>query len=158
MSLAAKVVAHVTSPEHKKLLNLTHNWLTTLLPHCLAKIHRVSFGLLNDEDCKRALAADALVPRSRLKLAVPFIGKDVPSKSSEFAHPDIIIGLTVLAYRCVECLIHPLRLMPDYYCPKWYLDILDMPVYVGTTLLISWMASRPNSKRRLVLPGRETQV
>ncbi len=30
---------------------------------------------------------------------MPFIGKDVPSKSSEFAHPDIIIGLTILAYR-----------------------------------------------------------
>jgi len=30
---------------------------------------------------------------------VPFIGKDVPSKSSEFAHPDVIIGLTILAYR-----------------------------------------------------------
>ena len=44
---------------------------------------------------------DPNVPRSRLKLAVPFIGKDVPSKSSEFAHPDIIIGLhppVVLTY------------------------------------------------------------
>ena len=40
-----------------------------------------------------------MVPRSRLALAVPFIGKDVPSKSSEFAHPDITIGLTVMAYR-----------------------------------------------------------
>jgi len=39
------------------------------------------------------------MPRSRLKLAVPFVGKDVPSQSSEFAHPDVIIGLTVLAYR-----------------------------------------------------------
>lgn len=27
------------------------------------------------------------------------VGKDVPSRSSEFAHPDIIIGLTILAYR-----------------------------------------------------------
>jgi hypothetical protein len=32
-------------------------------------------------------------------LAVPFVGKDVPSRSSEFAHPDILIGLTILAYR-----------------------------------------------------------
>ena len=30
---------------------------------------------------------------------MPFLGKDVPSTSSEFAHPDIIIGLSVLAYR-----------------------------------------------------------
>ena len=99
MLLAAKVITHVTSPMHKKLLNLCHHWLATYLPHCLAKINRVSFGLLSAEDCAVALAADPHVPRSRLKLAVPFIGKDVPSKSSEFAHPDVIIGLTVLAYR-----------------------------------------------------------
>lgn len=99
MSLAAKVIAHVTSPMHKKLLNLCHNWLSTFLPHCLAKVNRVSFGLLSAEDCKAALEADPHVPRSRLKLAVPFVGKDVPSKSSEFAHPDVIIGLTILAYR-----------------------------------------------------------
>eukprot|EP01033_Poteriospumella_lacustris_P010457 gene10460-7435_t len=99
MELAAKVVAHVTSPHHKKLLNLSHNWLRTFLPHCLAKVNRVSFGLLSKEDCEAALEADPYVPRSRLKLAVPFVGKDVPSKSSEFAHPDIIIGLTILAYR-----------------------------------------------------------
>lgn len=99
MALAAKVVAHVTSPMHKKLLNLCHNWLSTFLPHCLAKVNRVSFGLLSMEDCKAALLADPHVPRSRLKLGVPFVGKDVPSRSSEFAHPDVIIGLTVLAYR-----------------------------------------------------------
>lgn len=39
------------------------------------------------------------MPRTRAKLGIPFVGKDVPSRSSEFAHPDIIIGLTVLAYR-----------------------------------------------------------
>lgn len=99
MALAAKVVAHVTSPNHKKMLNLCFNWLSTFLPHCLAKVNRVSFGLLTVEDCKAALAADPHVPRSRLKLAVPFVGKDVPSKSSEFAHPDIVIGMSVLAYR-----------------------------------------------------------
>jgi hypothetical protein len=31
MALAAKVVAHVTSPMHKKLLNLCHNWLRYIL-------------------------------------------------------------------------------------------------------------------------------
>ena len=45
------------------------------------------------------LEEDPNVPRSRVKLAVPFLGKDVPSRSSEFAHPDVIIGVTVLAYR-----------------------------------------------------------
>lgn len=99
MLLAAKVVAHVKSPILKKILNLCQNWLRTYLPHCLAKINRVSFGLLSTEDCKKALSIDPFVPRSRLKLSVPFIGKDVPSRSSEFAHPDVIIGLTILAYR-----------------------------------------------------------
>jgi hypothetical protein len=33
MSLAAKVVAHVTSPQHKKLLNLCHNWLRFVFVH-----------------------------------------------------------------------------------------------------------------------------
>jgi hypothetical protein len=99
MSLAAKVIAHVSSPMHKKLLNLCHNWLSTFMPHCLAKVNRVSFGLLSAKDCKAALEADPHVPRSRLKLAVPFVGKDVPSRSSEFAHPDVIIGLTIMAYR-----------------------------------------------------------
>jgi hypothetical protein len=65
----------------------------------LAKVNRVSFGLLSVEDCKQALLLDPHVPRSRLKLGIPFVGKDVPSKASEFAHPDVIIGLTVLAYR-----------------------------------------------------------
>ena len=27
------------------------------------------------------------------------IGKDVPTLSSEFAHPDVVIGLTLWAYR-----------------------------------------------------------
>ena len=30
---------------------------------------------------------------------MPFLGKDCPSDSSQFAHPDIVIGLTILAYR-----------------------------------------------------------
>ena len=32
-------------------------------------------------------------------MAVPFIGKDVPSDAAEFAQPDVLIGFTVLAYR-----------------------------------------------------------
>jgi hypothetical protein len=34
------------------------------------------------------------MPKSRRLVAVPFIGKDVPSHASEFAHPDVLIGLT----------------------------------------------------------------
>ena len=39
------------------------------------------------------------IPTSRRFLAVPFVGKDAPSPSSEYAHPDIAIGLTIYAYR-----------------------------------------------------------
>ena len=39
------------------------------------------------------------MPKTRRLLAVPFVGKDAPSPSSEFAHPDVAIGLTALAYR-----------------------------------------------------------
>jgi hypothetical protein len=67
-------MAHVSLVQ-KKLLNLSHDWLRTFLPHCLAKVNRVSFGLLSEEDCEAALAIDPLMPPSRLKLAVPFVGK-----------------------------------------------------------------------------------
>ena len=84
-----------------QLLNLVSEWLRVYLPHCLQKIDRVSFGLLSTAEYKRLVKTEPHMPRSRLKLAIPFVGKDVPSRASEFAHPDIIIGLTVLAYRCM---------------------------------------------------------
>lgn len=99
MSLASKVMAKVLSLTHKKLLNLAHDWLCTFLPHVFAKVNRVSFGLLSEIECAALLKDDPRCPPSRLKLAVPFVGKDVPSKASEFAHPDVILGVSVLAYR-----------------------------------------------------------
>eukprot|EP01050_Picozoa_sp_SAG11_P015091 SAG11_NODE_1922_length_4061_cov_13.009339_5_plen_312_part_00 len=36
---------------------------------------------------------------ARKVVAVPFVGKDVPSQAAEFAHPEVLIGLTILAYR-----------------------------------------------------------
>jgi hypothetical protein len=87
------------SMEHKKMLNLARDWLKSYLPHVLQKVDRVSFGLLNKDDYDRAIAADPHMPRTRGKLAIPFVGKDVPSRSSEFAHPDVILGLTILGYR-----------------------------------------------------------
>ncbi|KAG5471337.1 hypothetical protein LSCM1_01417 [Leishmania martiniquensis] len=81
-----------------QLLNLAHDWLHRLLPHVLAKIDRVSFGLLQPSDL--TLSGDAArIPYSRKMTAVPFVAKDVPSRSSEFAHPDVVIGLTILAFR-----------------------------------------------------------
>lgn len=87
------------SLQHMQLLNIAAEWLRVFLPHCLQKIHRVTFGLLSPDDYKRLAKTEPHMPRSRIKLAIPFLGKDVPSNASEFAHPDIIIGLSVLAYR-----------------------------------------------------------
>eukprot|EP00923_Selenidium_pygospionis_P045850 GHVN01079156.1.p1 GENE.GHVN01079156.1~~GHVN01079156.1.p1 ORF type:complete len:2019 (-),score=487.26 GHVN01079156.1:1940-7510(-) len=39
------------------------------------------------------------MPYNRQLLSVPFVGKDTPSLASEFSHPDVIIGLTILGYR-----------------------------------------------------------
>ena len=36
---------------------------------------------------------------SRQLLAVPFVGKDVPSSQSEFSHADVVILLSAAAYR-----------------------------------------------------------
>jgi len=82
--------------QSKKLLNLAREWVCTLQPHCLSKVDRVSYGILNPVDLA---ALNPRAPLSRRLMAVPFIGKDVPSTSSEFAHVDVVIGLTVMAYR-----------------------------------------------------------
>jgi len=70
-----------------------------LMAHCLKKIDRVSFGIMTADDLSKALATDPNMPLSRTRLAIPFVGKDVPSPTNEFAHPDIIIGLSVVGYR-----------------------------------------------------------
>ena len=57
------------------MLNLTHDWLRAYVPHCLAKIDRVTFGIMNKEDGLRAREIDPFMPESRFKLAIPFVGK-----------------------------------------------------------------------------------
>ena len=93
------MMEHSVDTKCFKLLNLAKEWLRTYLPFTLQKIDRVSFGLLSVSEYQRLLKSEPHMPRSRFKLAIPFVGKDVPSRASEFAHPDIIIGLTILAYR-----------------------------------------------------------
>lgn len=81
--------------EAMKLLNLAHEWTCSVLPHVLSKVNRVSYGLLDDAMLQRAHKATL----SRKLLAVPFVGKDVPSPASEFSHPEVVIGLSIAAYR-----------------------------------------------------------
>ncbi|CAK0887697.1 unnamed protein product [Prorocentrum cordatum] len=82
----------------RKIINLAISWLHTLLPYILSRVHRVSYGLLTGSHLESARAGGGC-PLSRRLLAVPFVGKDVPSASSEFSHPDVTIGFTIMAYR-----------------------------------------------------------
>ena len=98
---AAQVIEREAEDESLKMINLARDWLTALLPHVLAKINRVSYGLLSAKDVQALEQANggARVPTSRRLLAVPFVGKDIPSQTNEFSHPDVVIGLTICAYR-----------------------------------------------------------
>jgi hypothetical protein len=100
-SAVAGVFEEKINDQDRRVLNLSHDWLMRLLPFVLGKINRVSFGLLSAEQRTRAMTANREMPMSRQLLALPFVGKDLPSDASEFAHPDVVIGLTILAYRYV---------------------------------------------------------
>ena len=91
-------VQHALSDQHVKMINLGADWLGFLLPHAIRKISRVHYGLLKPHEMAEMKKVGGL-PRSRRYLAVPFVGKDAPSHASEFAHPDVAIGVTILAYR-----------------------------------------------------------
>ena len=82
-----------------KTLNLTRDWLHSFAPHVLSKINRVHFGILSPEELERMREEEGHISTARRLLAIPFVAKDVPSRASEYAHPDVVIGLTILAYR-----------------------------------------------------------
>lgn len=83
-----------------KCLNLARDWMMSLLPFVLSKINRVHYGTLTALDTTNLRQRGAPAPTgTRQVLAVPFVGRDTPSPSSEFAHADVLIGLTFLAMR-----------------------------------------------------------
>eukprot|EP01061_Rhynchopus_euleeides_P041314 TRINITY_DN7171_c0_g2_i1.p1 TRINITY_DN7171_c0_g2~~TRINITY_DN7171_c0_g2_i1.p1 ORF type:complete len:2989 (+),score=1239.68 TRINITY_DN7171_c0_g2_i1:95-8968(+) len=82
-----------------KMLNLARLWVQTLLPHILSRVHRVSYGVLTSDELTKFKARDPLIPKTRRLLAIPFVGKDTPSETSEFQEPDVVIGFTTLSYR-----------------------------------------------------------
>jgi hypothetical protein len=94
---AASAVQVALEDEYMKMLNLSHDLLRNFIPHVLSKINRVSFGLLSKADLKNS--TEKTVSLARRLASIPFIGKDIPSRASQFSHPDIVIGLTILAYR-----------------------------------------------------------
>ena len=97
---AAKIIEKEAEDDSLKMINLARDWLCSLLPHVLSKINRVSYGLLSAKDVSLLESANgSRVPTSRRLLAVPFVGKDIPSQTNEFSHPDVVIGLTICTYR-----------------------------------------------------------
>ena len=96
---AASAVSVALDDEFMKMLNLSHDLIRNFIPHVLSKINRVGFGLLSKSDLKLSIETDPNIALTRRLAAIPFVGKDVPSRASQFSHPDIVIGLTILAYR-----------------------------------------------------------
>jgi hypothetical protein len=97
-----KDALRLLGPTSVMLLTLAKQWITVYLPHCCSLFNRVHYGLLQPQDIKRLEKQGVdpnRMPGSRLRNAVPFVGKDSPSRASEFAQPDISAGLTILAYR-----------------------------------------------------------
>lgn len=88
-NFVAKITAQVTDalPALDALL-AAKGWLShRILYHVFSYRHRVEYGLWGSTNGS-----------STKKLAIPFKAKDTPALRSEFAHPDIMIGFTVLSY------------------------------------------------------------
>ncbi|CAK9085547.1 Uncharacterized protein (Fragment) [Durusdinium trenchii] len=58
-----------------KSMNLSWDWLQVYLPFSLQKIDRVTFGIMSSEQVAAALAEQPLMPLTRAKLAIPFVGR-----------------------------------------------------------------------------------
>ncbi|XP_018895940.2 uncharacterized protein [Bemisia tabaci] len=84
-----KVLAFLADkgPLKDKLL-IAKGWLSHgILFHVFNSKYRVQFGLhLNSE-------GEAIK-----RIAIPFLGKDTPSPRSEFSHPDVMLGFTIISY------------------------------------------------------------
>ncbi|MFA5880170.1 MAG: DUF3638 domain-containing protein [Candidatus Margulisiibacteriota bacterium] len=66
---------------NKKMVYLCKEWISSFLPHILQKRLEVDFGVRKDSDS-----------------AIPWLGVNTPSPTSEFANPDITIGFSYLQY------------------------------------------------------------
>lgn len=98
-TLRKNIMEHF-SPEGRELINLAQSVLCKVLPHILSKTNCVHYGLLRlNLDGNFCIDTNQTEPPSRALLAVPFTGKDTPSKNSEFASPDIRLMSTAFAYK-----------------------------------------------------------
>jgi len=83
-------------PRAQAVVDAVRSCLDSFAPHALSKRFGVHYGLLDDDD------DEAAPPRqesaARRLLAVPFLGRGVPSPASEFASPDAALAFAVAAY------------------------------------------------------------
>ncbi|CAH0380841.1 unnamed protein product [Bemisia tabaci] len=102
-TLRQYVAAELSSDAEKKLLHfiadkgqlkdkilIAKGWLSHgILFHVFNAKYRVQYGLnLNQQ-----------LEGHRMKsIAIPFFGKDAPSPRSEFSHPDVMLGFTIISY------------------------------------------------------------
>jgi hypothetical protein len=136
-SESEKYALRSLGPTSVMLLSLTKQWITVYLSHCLSLFNRVHYGLLQPRDIERLERQGVdpkRIPGSRFRNAVPFVGKDSPSRASEFAQPDISAGLTILAYR-YEGLrktdLHALVQVPFQYSNAVYFVLMILFCFVS---------------------------
>ncbi|EDO05622.1 uncharacterized protein BBOV_IV000220 [Babesia bovis T2Bo] len=87
-----------SSLQSVEVLNFAKEWIWSTFPHVISRVNLVNYGVLSIKQVEEILAISPNTPLSRRMLAVPFVGKGTPSKYSEFSHPDVLIGFTILAY------------------------------------------------------------
>ena len=88
---SAAALRRAFTPHAMQQLLLAQSLVAAVLPLALRRQPRVHYGLLESVEGE---------PLTRRLLAVPFLGKDSPSPSSEFSHPDVRTVMTCLA--CVQ--------------------------------------------------------
>ena len=92
------LMKHVRDTNIVGLFRLCHRYLHIIFPHCLRKVNSVTHGLIRRDQTLTPLNG-YVESSTRRYMSVPYVGKDQPSNASEYSHPDILIMLTLLAYR-----------------------------------------------------------
>lgn len=98
--------------------------------------------------------ADPKTPQSRLLMAVPFVGKDVPSRCSEFAHPDALIGLTIMAYRYEGLRMDDLSTVATQLKQDYSLQVGPREQRPSSLLFQKWL----NLAQQVCLPSTSTTL
>lgn len=139
ITVLGEAVVATFRPRDWQLVNLSHRLLHILLPHCLKKVNCVTFGLVAEADANAVVRDDPLATRSRLFLAVPFIGKDQPSAAAEFSQPDVTIGLTNLAYTLQGLRKMDLERVLEHLKRQFYRENGPAEQRLATKIYSSWI-------------------